>query len=342
VLPHGAGPGKARKIGLPVQGSIILFSAAPEVDGAIFSLEPWTAPMTLMRASVARPVAVDAGLITAKGEPYKDIVAVEASCPARDGAKVPVSILMKKNLARDGSNPAILYGYGGYGFTETADFSATRLAFLERGGILAIANPRGSGAYGEDWYQAGRGATKANTWRDMIDCAEMLVRERYTSPSKLGLRGVSMGGLMAGRVLTERPDLFATAVVQVGMLDAVRTIVASQNGPNHLLEMGDVKTEAGIRQLLDMSSYHSVRDGAKYPAVLITTGVNDNRVEPWMSYKMAARLQAASASGKPVLLRVDDKGGHGVSTTAMQRNATTADYYAFHLWQTGDPAFQPK
>ena len=151
-----------------------------------------------------------------------------------------------------------------------------------------------------------------------------------------------MGGVLAGRVLTERPDLFATAMLHVGMLDAVRTIVASQNGPNHLLEMGDVKTEAGIRQLLAMSSYHHVREGTKYPAVLLTTGMNDNRVEPWMSFKMAARLQAATVSGKPVLLRIDEQGGHGVSTTAGQRNALTADYYAFHLWQTGDPQFQPK
>lgn len=340
AMPHGAG--KARKVSMPVQGSIYLQNTEHGLPGAVFSLEPWTAPLTLMWTRVANPKPVDLGLIGTKGEPFKDVVALEATCPARDGVKVPISILMKKGTKLDGGNPTILNGYGGYGMTTTAAFSPTWYAWLERGGIVAMANPRGSGAYGEDWYQAGRGPTKPNTWRDMIDCAEMLIKERYTSPAKLAIRGVSMGGVAAGRALTERPDLFSTAILQVGLLDAVRTIVASQNGPNHLLEMGDVKTEAGIKQLLAMSSYHSVKNDTAYPAVFVSTGLHDNRVEPWMSFKMAARLQQASTSGKPVLLRIDEQGGHGVSTTSTQRNALLADYLSFHLWQAGDPQFQPK
>ena len=342
VLPHGAAAGRARKIALPASGSVTLASTDPGADGVIFTLEPWTAPMNLLSASLARPLAVDSGLIRNKGLAYQDVVASEAVCVARDGAKVPLSILMKTGLARDGSHPTLLFGYGGYGLTDTAQFSPTRMAWLERGGILAIANPRGSGAYGEDWYKAGRGATKPNTWHDMIDCAEMLIKEGYTSAAKLAIRGVSMGGVAAGRALTERPDLFKSAVLQVGMLDAVRGITVSQNGPNHLLEMGDVNTEGGVRQLLAMSSYHQVVSGTSYPAVLILTGMNDNRVDPWMSFKMAARLQAATSSGKPVLLRVEEEGGHGMSGTLDQYLATTADYYAFLLWQVGDPDFQPK
>jgi prolyl oligopeptidase len=342
MLPHGAAPASARKVKLALRGSIALANTEPALDGTLFTLEPWTEPMSLLTASLAKPAAVDTRLIHTKGAPFKDVVALETTCPTRDGLKVPISILMKTGLARDGSHPAILSGYAGYGLTETAQFSPTQLAWLEHGGMLAIANPRGSGAYGEDWYQAGRGATKPNTWHDMVDCAEMLIKDGYTSPDKLGVRGVSMGGVAAGRTLTERPDLFRSAIVQVGMLDTVRGIVASQNGPNHLLEMGDVKTEAGIRQLLAMSSYHQVKDGTKYPAVLITAGLHDNRVEPWMSFKMAARLQAATDSGLPVLLRIEEEGGHGISSTADQRIALIADYYAFHLWQTGDPQFQPK
>lgn len=342
AMPHGATSAKAKKIALPKQGMAYLASADPLVDGVIFTLEPWTEPLSVLRVSLRQPVPADTGLIANRGAGFKDIVATETFCPARDGVKVPISILMKAGLPKNGNNPAILLAYGGYGMTITAAHSPTILAFLERGGILAAANPRGSGAYGEDWYQAGRGPTKANTWRDVIDCGEMLVREGYTSPAKLGVRGVSMGGVAAGRAMTERPDLFATAILQVGMLDAVRTITASQNGPNHLKEMGNVDTEAGIKQLLTMSSYHNVKDGTRYPAVLLTTGMNDNRVEPWMSFKMAARLQQANPDGKPVLLRIEEQGGHGVSTTADQRNALTADYLAFHLWQTGDPAFQPK
>ncbi|WP_073218938.1 prolyl oligopeptidase family serine peptidase [Massilia sp. CF038] len=341
ALRHGDGAGKARKVGLPLQGSIYLSDSDQAMPGVVFSLEPWTAPLDLMMTRVGQANAMSAGLIVNKGQPYDDVIAIETTCPARDGAKVPISILMKRGLKLDGSNPTFMEGYAGYGMTITAEFSPTWAAWLERGGILALANPRGSGAYGEEWYQAGRGATKPNTWRDMIDCAEFLVKERYTAPAKLAVRGVSMGGVAAGRALTERPDLFGTAILQVGLLDAVRTIVASQNGPNHLLEMGDVKTEAGVRQLLAMSSYHNVTRAA-YPAVMVITGMNDNRVEPWMSFKMAARLQQETTSGKPVLLRVDEQAGHGMTSTTEQRNAMLADTLAFHLWQTGDPQFQPK
>jgi prolyl oligopeptidase len=341
ALRHGAGAAQARKVGLPLQGSIYLSDTDQAIAGAIFTLEPWTAPLDLMTTRVGQANAFSAGLIVNKGQPYDDVTAIETTCPARDGAKVPISILMKRGLKLDGSNPTFMEGYAGYGMTITAEFSPTWAAWLERGGILALANPRGSGAYGEQWYQAGRGATKPNTWHDMIDCAEFLVRERYTSPAKVAVRGVSMGGVAAGRALTERPDLFGTAILQVGLLDAVRTIVASQNGPNHLLEMGDVKTEAGVKQLLAMSSYHNVTRTA-YPAVMVITGMNDNRVEPWMSFKMAARLQQSTTSDKPVLLRVDEQAGHGMTSTTQQRNAMLADTLAFHLWQTGDPAFQPK
>jgi len=342
ALPHGAPAARARKIALPVPGSIHLEDSDQALPGVLFTLEPWTAPLDLMTARLGQAAAISAGLIGNKGQPYDDVVALETMCSARDGAKVPISILMKRSVKRDGSNPTFLEGYAGYGMTITATFSQTWGAWLERGGILALANPRGSGAYGEDWYQAGRGATKANTWRDMIDCAEMLIKEGYTSPARLAVRGVSMGGVAAGRAMTERPDLFATAILQVGLLDTVRMIEVSQNGPNHLEEMGDVKSAAGIQQLLAMSSYHNVKPGTAYPATLVITGLNDNRVDPWMSFKMAARLQAASTSGKPVLLRVDDKAGHGMTSTTQQRNAMLADILSFHLWQTGDPAFQPR
>lgn len=342
ALRHGAAGAQAKQVRLPMQGAVGIEDSDPVQPGVIFTLEPWTAPLDLMTTRVGQASAFSTGLIGNKGQPYDEVVAVETTCAARDGARVPISILMKKSVKQDGSNPTFLEGYAGYGSTITAKFSPTWAAWLERGGILALANPRGSGAYGEEWYQAGRGATKPNTWHDMIDCAEMLVKERYTAPAKLAVRGVSMGGVAAGRAMTERPDLFATAILQVGLLDAVRMIVASQNGPNHLVEMGDVKTEAGVKQLLAMSSYHNVKSGTAYPATMLITGMNDNRVDPWMSLKMAARLQEASTSGRPVLLRVDDKAGHGMTSTTQQRNAMLADMLAFHLWQSGDPAFQPK
>jgi prolyl oligopeptidase len=203
-------------------------------------------------------------------------------------------------------------------------------------------NPRGSGAYGEAWYRAGVGATKQNTWRDTIDCAQYLIDERWTEPAKLSVWGVSMGGVLAGRAITERPDLFGTAFLQVGILDAIRFIEATSNGPNHELEMGTVKTREGVQQLLAMSAYHQVRDGVRYPATLLMHGLNDSRVVPWQTLKMTARLQAASTSGRPVLLRLESEGGHGVTAEAQARYARLADMFAFQLWQVGDPEFQPR
>jgi prolyl oligopeptidase len=150
-----------------------------------------------------------------------------------------------------------------------------------------------------------------------------------------------MGGVAAGRAITERPDLFAVAIIRVGITDAVRFIEATTNGPNHESEMGTVKTEAGIRQLLAMSTYHQVKDGTAYPAVLFTSGMNDNRVAPWIPFKTFSRMSAATSSGRPILLRIESAAGHGVSSSAEQRNSELADRLAFILWNTGDKDFQP-
>jgi len=199
---------------------------------------------------------------------------------------------------------------------------------------------RGSSAYGEDWYKAGYKATKLNTWKDFIACAEYLVAEGYTSKAKLGILGGSAGGITVGRALTERPDLFASVVPQVGMLDFVRLHVMPI-GPVNVVEFGSVQKEDEFRGLLAMSSYHHVRDGTKYPAVLLQHGVNDTRVNVGQSNKMAARLMAATTSGKPVLLDLDYEGGHGQGITKAQRQRQIADYYAFMLWQSGDSSMQP-
>jgi prolyl oligopeptidase len=253
-----------------------------------------------------------------------------------------MSIVGRRGLPRDGSAPALLAGYGGYGFTTTAHLEPAWRAWYELGAWMAFVNPRGSGAYGEEWYRAGVGATKPNTWKDMIACATALLAGNYTSRGKLGIVGTSMGGVAVGRAVTERPDLFRVAFMRVGILDAIRFIEATPNGPNHEREMGSLGTPEGVRILREMSSYHHVRDGTRYPAVLVSHGLNDNRVAPWISFKMAARLQAATASGRPVLLRTEKGGGHGVTSTAEQRRTEWADRIAFHLWQAGHPEFQPR
>ena len=254
---------------------------------------------------------------------------------------MPLSIILKKSVVLDGTNPTILYGYASYGITEEPYFSVSRLAWLDAGGVFAVANPRGSSVYGQDWYKAGFQATKPNTWKDFIACAEWLISNRWTSSSKLGIWGGSAGGILVGRAMTDRPDLFAAVVPQVGLLDAVRAEVTPNGVPN-IPEFGTRTTEAGFKALLEMSTYHKIRDGMKYPAVLFIHGVNDPRVEVWQSTKTAARLAAATASNKPILLRLDYDAGHGIGSTKSQVLQERADTFAFFLWQMGVPDFQPK
>lgn len=339
-LPHGAPPSEAKQVDLPFAGAAQLLDADPEVPGVVLSLEGWTRDLQIVRAIGLRATVTD--LVPAATDRIgADWVAEESRCTSHDGAEVPMSIVYRRGLVKDGSHPTLVDGYGGYGFAERAYFNRRMQAWFERGGIFVEVKPRGGGAFGRDWYQAGVGARKANTWKDMIACAEALVQRGYTSPGKLAIHGTSMGGVAAGRALTERPDLFAVGIVRVGITDTVRFVEASPNGLNHELEMGTVKTQQGIRQLVAMSTYAHIETGVRYPAVLFTAGMNDNRVAPWVVFKTFARLSAATASDRPVLLRVETEAGHGVSSTSAQRNSEFADRLAFILWNTGDREFQP-
>jgi prolyl oligopeptidase len=250
-----------------------------------------------------------------------------------------MSVIHRKGVVLDGNNPTLLYGYASYGITAEPSYSASRMAWLDAGGVFAVANPRGSAVYGEDWYRGGFQATKPNTWKDFIACAQWLIDQRYTGAQRLAIWGGSAGGILVGRAMTERPDLFAAVLPQVGALDMVRAEVTSNGVPN-IPEFGTRTNEAGFRALLAMSTYHQIRDGVKYPAVLLTHGVNDPRVDVWESAKTAARLMAATASGKPVLLRLDWDAGHGIGSTKKQQLAERADQFAFALWQMGVPGYR--
>jgi prolyl oligopeptidase len=202
-----------------------------------------------------------------------------------------------------------------------------------------VANVRGSGVYGEEWYKGGYKTTKPNTWKDLIACGEYLIAQKYTTSARLGIMGRSAGGILVGRAMTERPDLFAAVVPVVGALDMIRA-EATANGVPNIPEFGTVTKEDEFRALLAMSSYHQVKDGTAYPAVMLMHGVNDPRVDYWHSAKMAARLGAATSSGKPILLNLDYDAGHGVGATKEQRQRESADYFAFLFWQTGHAEFQ--
>jgi len=336
------------EVRLPIDGSFQLNdgeggsgAADARFPGLVLDLQGWN------RARQIYLVGAD-GRVTNSGlqpqgrfDAPEDVVATEVQVKSHDGVLVPMSILHRKGVVLDGRNPTLLYGYASYGITEEPFYSVGRLAWLDAGGVFAVANPRGSGVYGQDWYKGGFQATKPNTWKDFIACAEWLIAQKWTVPERLGILGGSAGGILVGRAMTERPDLFAAVVPAVGALDMVRAEVTPNGVPN-IPEFGTRTTEAGFRALLAMSTYHQVRDGTRYPAVLLTHGVNDPRVEVWHSTKTAARLLAASTSGKPVLLRLDYDAGHGVGSTKQQQLQERADIYAFLLWQMGVDGYQPK
>jgi prolyl oligopeptidase len=314
--------------------------AAHAYRDVYFATSAWTEPSRILRAT-ARGGLEDTHLRQARMPAGAPALAVtEVKVPSHDGAPVPLAIVHKKGLVLDGSNPTLLIGYGAYGFSFEARFDPRNLAWLERGGVIAFANVRGSGAYGDPWYRAGFKTTKPNTWKDGIGCARYLIAQRYASPQTLGVWGTSAGGIFVGRSVTTAPELFAAAIFDVGIMDAVRG-EESANGATNVSEFGTVKDAQEFRALLEMSTYHQIKDGVAYPAVLLVHGMNDPRVDVWHSAKAAARLQAASTSGRPVLLRLDEQAGHGVGSTAQQTYGKLADVYSFLLWQFGKLSVAP-
>jgi prolyl oligopeptidase len=329
-------------VALPAQGAVSVADADPRIAGVLVTIGSWTRDAGYYAQDAKSGKWADTGLqpLGPFGAP-EGIESREVLVKSHDGIEVPLSIVAPKGIKLDGSNPTWLYGYGSYGITDDPYYLPRLLAWYERGGIRATCHVRGGGAYGEEWHLAGKQASKPNTWRDLIACGEWLVKNGYTSPAKLAINGGSAGGILVGRAMTERPDLWAVAVPEVGVLNTVRA-ETSANGVPNIPEFGSVKDEAQFRALLEMDAYHHVKDGVKYPATLVVHGINDPRVPPWMSLKMTARLQAATASDKPVLLRIDYAGGHGIGSTKSQRQEQVADVWSFMLWQFADPRFQPE
>lgn len=339
-VPYGAKP-KMQKIALPFEGAVDV-TTDPRLPGALLGMTSWTKAYRIYAYNPQTKRVTNTELQPVG--PYDDpsnITSLEVKVRSYDGTMVPLSIVYPKDVKLNGSNPTLLRGYGAYGITLTPDYSPIFLAWLDQGGVYAICHVRGGGAYGQGWHLAGKKATKPNTWRDFIACAQYLIRHKYTSPAHLAGMGTSAGGVLIGRAITSRPDLFAAAIDWVGMSDTLRS-ENSANGIPNIPEFGSVKTKAGFEALYAMSPYDHVKKGTRYPAVLLMTGMNDPRVSPWQMAKMAARLQAATSSGKPILLRVDYTGGHNtIGATRSDTEDTFGDIFSFLLWQTGAPGFQP-
>ena len=333
--------GKAQHVPLPFEGSIDQIFVDERAPGAIIRAESWTKPRVTLAYDPKTNQLTDLQLAPPPPVDFSQIESREVKARSADGAMIPLSIVLKRGTPLNGTAPTILNGYGAYGITQDPAFIPTLLSWLERGGIFAVAHIRGGGEYGEDWHNAGRMMTKQNTISDFIACAEYLIQNKYTSSKKLAIRGGSAGGITVGGSITQRPELFAAAADLVPASDMLR-FETSPNGPPNVPEFGSIKTEDGFKGLYRMSAYHHIKDKTAYPAVLVTTGINDPRVDSWEAAKMAARLQAATSSGKPVLLRIDYDAGHGMGSTKPQQEELTTDTYSFFLWQFGDPDFQPK
>jgi prolyl oligopeptidase len=237
-------------------------------------------------------------------------------------------IACRKGIERDGKRPTMLYGYGGFNISLQPSYSTTRLAWMEMGGIFAVANLRGGGEYGEEWHQAGTRLDKQNVFDDFIAAAEYLIANDYTNPARLAIFGGSNGGLLVGAVTNQRPDLFGAAVPAVGVMDMLRfhKFTAGQFWTD---DYGSADDPEQFRALLAYSPYHNIVDGTEYPAVLVTTADTDDRVVPGHSFKYAARLQAAQGGDAPVLIRIETRAGHGAGVPTEKVIAEYADRWAF-------------
>ena len=305
-----------------------------EGDDVMVSSESYVSPPSWYRYSAADNKLARTDLMGDYKFNFDDAEVVREMARSKDGTEVPVSLLMKKGTKRDGSNPLLLTGYGGYGINYGPYFSSLYRAWLSHGGIVAVVNLRGGGEYGEPWHLAGNLTKKQNVFDDMIGAAEHVIKRGYTKPGRLAAMGGSNGGLLMGAIVTQRPDLFRAVWSSVGIYDMLR-VELTPNGAFNVTEFGTVKDAAQFRALYAYSPYHHVKDGVNYPAMLFSTGENDGRVDPYNSRKMAARMQAADPKGRPILLRISMDTGHGIGTGLDKRVEQDADGLAFLMSQVG-------
>jgi prolyl oligopeptidase len=245
---------------------------------------------------------------------------------SKDGTKIPINILRPDSVT--GIGPLVLYGYGGYAISLTPRFSAVNKSLLEQGVTYAVANIRGGGEYGEDWHLAGNLTNKQNVFDDFFAAARYLIDNGYTTSDQLAIKGGSNGGLLMGAMMTQHPELMKCVISHVGIYDMLR-VELSPNGSFNIPEFGTIKNWDQFKAMRSYSPFHNVEDGTKYPATLFFTGANDPRVDPMQSRKMTARLQAASPSGPPVLLRTSANSGHGGDSGLSQRIEEAVDTNAF-------------
>jgi prolyl oligopeptidase len=304
-------------------------------DGSLlFRDVSYTEPAAWFHCLNGKTEPVKTALRSTSPVSFADIEVRREFATSKDGTKIPLNVLSRKGMKRDGNNPTLLYAYGGYGISMSPNFEFTRRLWFDRGGVYVVANIRGGGEFGEEWHKAGNLTKKQNVFDDFAAAAEYLIKENYTRPGKLAIQGGSNGGLLMGAMITQYPDLFRAVVSSVGIYDMLRVELAP-NGAFNVTEFGTVKNPEQFKALYAYSPYHHVVDGTKYPGVLMMTGANDGRVAPYHSRKMTARLLAANKSENPILLRTSSSAGHGIGTALSERIKQSADIYAFLFAQLG-------
>ena len=338
LLRVAAGTKVIEEVPLPVAGHIDEAFSDPRYPGVTIKLSSWVVPPTLYAYQPAGKSFTNLKIGTHGDIDAADYVVSDLTAKAQDGVPVPLSLIEPKGAR--GAQITIIEAYGSYGISELADFSVRRAAAMRQGIAYGICHVRGGGELGEAWRLGGKDANKHHTWEDFIACGEYLIARGTTTKDKLFIIGGSAGGITVGRALTERPDLFAGAIDLVPSGNTLRAEF-SPNGPPNVPEFGTIATEAGFNNLYAMDTIRHVKPGTQYPAVMVTTGLNDPRVAPWEPAQVAAALQASGTS-KPVLLRIDGEAGHGIGSTKTQTDALTADWIAFVLWRAGVPEWQPK
>ena len=330
--------GAAEEIALPFEGLISEAFADPRRPGITINLQSFVTPPSMMSYDPARKAFADLKLGVSGSYDATRYEVLDLNARAKDGVTVPQTLMRSKDAK--GPQIVVLQAYGFYGISQVATFSARTVSFLEAGGSYAVCHVRGGGELGEQWRLAGKDANKPNSWRDLIACAEDLIAKGHTTREQLFLFSKSAGGITVGRALTERPDLFAGVLAGVPGANTLR-VEFQPAGPMNIPEFGTITTEEGFRNLYAMDTIQHVQSGTQYPAVLITTGLNDPRVAPWEPAKLAAALQA-SGSIRPILLRIDAEAGHGFGDTKSQDDALYADMWAFVFWRAGMPEWQPR
>jgi prolyl oligopeptidase len=331
------GPSQIRRFALDGKGETTIpipkISAVQEMvaleDGSLlFRDQSYTESAAWFHCAKEKTEPVKTALRTTSPVSFADIEVTREFATSKDGTKIPLNIIFRKGMKRDGQNPTLLYGYGGYGISMSPNFEFTRRLWFDHGGVYVVANIRGGGEFGEDWHKAGNLTKKQNVFDDFAAAAQYLIKENYTRPEKLAIQGGSNGGLLMGAMITQHPDLMRAVVSQVGIYDMLRVELAP-NGAFNVTEFGTVKNADQFNALYAYSPYHHVFDGTKYPSILMMTGANDGRVAPYHSRKMVARLDEANKSENPILLRTSSSAGHGIGTALNERIKQLADIYAF-------------